>query len=213
MQPVPFTEKDLSYCSGHVQIRPFVPADASALYEATRDSLDELCSWMVWCHPDYSLANSAAFVSEAAKQLATGERYSFAIVHRSTGEFVGSVGLSAIDSTHCFANLGYWVRTNWTNRGIGFIAASLAARFAFDELRLQRLELIIPVGNFASECVARKLGAQREGILRKRIFLRGAPHDALMMSLLPEDLNSEPAQLQANAPLPLYSDPPIAASA
>jgi RimJ/RimL family protein N-acetyltransferase len=212
MLSVPLAEKDLSFASGHVCIRPFLPADAGPLYEATRDSLEELCSWMVWCHPNYSLADSAAFVSKSARQLAVGERFSFAIIHRASGDFLGSVGLSAIDSTHCFANLGYWVRSNWTNRGIGFHAASLAARFAFEDLRLQRLELIIPLGNVASECVARKLGARFEGILRKRILLRGTPRDALMMSLLPEDLNNEPAQLQESAPLSFYRNTPTAGS-
>ena len=84
-------------------------------------------------------------------------------------------------------------------------------------IKLRRLKgeahMDTTIDKVASECVARKLGAQREGILRKRILLRGAPHDALMMSLLPQDLSQEPLHLQANAPLPLYPDAPLAASA
>jgi RimJ/RimL family protein N-acetyltransferase len=145
---------------------------------------------MVWCHPNYSCDDARAFIGKSVVDWDQGTRYSFAICSQESGELLGSVGLSGLHRTHRFANLGYWVRTSRTGKGVGAAAARLAARFAFEQLGLNRLELIIPVENQGSIRVAEKLGAHREGLLRRRLVLRGKPHDALSFSLVAEEFNA-----------------------
>jgi RimJ/RimL family protein N-acetyltransferase len=41
--------------------------------------------------------------------------------------------------------------------------------------------------NAASQRVAEKLGATREGVLRNRILIHDQVHDAVMFSLIPSD--------------------------
>ncbi len=189
---------------GVVGIRPFQSEDGSRLYHAARESIDELCRWMSWCGPDYSLTDSVAFVHEAARAFSMRERFSFAIVDEATQIFLGSIGLREIDRTHRVANLGYWVRSSWMNRGVGSAAVRLAARFAFEELELNRLELVVVSGNIPSERVAVKVGAHREGVLRRRVVLQGKPHDVVMMSLLPEDL--ERGEVRVGEPVVLAGE-------
>jgi len=62
------------------------------------------------------------------------------------------------------------------------------ARLGFAQLGLQRIEIIAAVDNLASQRVAEKAGAVREGLARKRLLVRGEPQDAFVFSLLPEDL-------------------------
>jgi RimJ/RimL family protein N-acetyltransferase len=59
--------------------------------------------------------------------------------------------------------------------------------WAYQNTDLQRLEIIAGVGNVASRRVAEKLGAECEGLLRKRLFLNGRPEDALMLALVRGD--------------------------
>ena len=66
-------------------------------------------------------------------------------------------------------------------------AARLAARFGFDYLDLQRLELVIEPENAASIRVAEKLGSRREGLLHNRLNVENDQRDALMFSLLAGD--------------------------
>src|SRR5262249_31146220 len=127
MQPSLTAETDLTFCLGQIAIRPFRSADAVPLHEATLESIQDLCSWIDGHRPDYALEDCRNFISQSARRMAAGERYSFAIVDRFDRQFLGSVGLSSIDTVHRYANLGYWVRTSWTNRGLAFAAASLAA--------------------------------------------------------------------------------------
>jgi RimJ/RimL family protein N-acetyltransferase len=173
---------------GLVRIRRFTTDDVEPLYLAVRESVQQLCHWMVWCNPDYTLEDTRSFVWSSERDWDRGERYSFVIEDARDGALVGSVGFSSIVSAHRFANLGYWVRTSRTGRGIAQSAVLLAAKFAFEKLGLERLELIVPISNQASRRVAEKTGAQCEGLLRKRLFLRGRLHDAALYSLLPEDL-------------------------
>jgi RimJ/RimL family protein N-acetyltransferase len=173
---------------GFIRIRPFATEDVEPLYEAVRESVKQLCHWMVWCHANYSIEDSRSFVWSSERDWDRADRYSFVIEDTRDGSLVGSVGLSSIVSAHRFANLGYWVRTSRTRQGIARAAVVLAAGFAFERLGLERLELIIPVSNEASRRVAERAGAHCEGLLRKRLVLRGKLHDAALYSLLPEDL-------------------------
>ena len=174
---------------GRILIRPLRADDVDAVYEAVRESIKEVAPWMPWCHPDYSRDETSAFISSLtdAGSAAAGE-YGFAIVDAETNAFLGGVGLNQINHIHRMGNLGYWVRTSRTTRGVAAAAARLIARFGFRELGLQRLEIVAAVGNHASQRVAEKAGATREGVLRKRLLIHGQPHDAVLYSLVVEDM-------------------------
>jgi len=145
---------------------------------------------MVWCHPGYSLQDSHSFILNCDRDWERGESYSFAIIDSKDQTFLGSVGLSRFNSAHRFANLGYWVRSSRAGQGIASAAVRLAAAFAFRDLNLQRLELVVPIGNQPSQRVADKVGAHCEGVMRKRLIIGGKHHDAVLYALLPEDLEA-----------------------
>ena len=170
-----------------ILIRPFRPDDIGVMHEAARESQDQLCAWMTWCRMGYSLEDARAFVQQSENAWQKGEHYSFAIVDMGTGIFHGSVGLNHLDPSHKFANLGYWIRAGSTGRGFATAATRLAARFGITELGLNRLELLVPTGNVASQRVAQKAGATFEGTLRRRILLGGEPHDAALYSFVAAD--------------------------
>jgi RimJ/RimL family protein N-acetyltransferase len=83
-----------------------------------------------------------------------------------------------------FANLGYWVRSSAAGRGVAPAAVRQVAAYAFRETDLNRLEIVIAVGNSRSQRVAEKVGATREGVLRSRLVLPSGPSDAVMYSLV-----------------------------
>src|SRR5262249_1277508 len=124
------------------------------------------------------------------KQIASlgDEWYSFGIFDHDQGGLLGGVGLNFIKRVHQMANLGYWVRTSATGRGVATQAVQLAARFGFEQLGLHRIEIVTAVGNVASQRVAEKAGAVRAGVARKRLLIRGASEDAVLFSLIPSDL-------------------------
>jgi RimJ/RimL family protein N-acetyltransferase len=130
------------------------------------------------------MAEAEEWVRSRAALRAEGVEYDFVIVDES-GRFLGACGVNQINRVHRFGNLGYWVRTSATGRGVATEAVRQATRFAFAEADLVRLEIVCAVGNTRSQRVAEQAGAMREGVLKNRLILRGQPVDAVMYALLP----------------------------
>lgn len=170
-----------------ISIRPFNLGDALPMYEAARESMEQLRAWMTWYRADFSLAQAEAFVTQSARAWAHGEQYSFAIIDARDNVFLGSVGLNQLNSAHKFANVGYWVRNSAAGRGVATAAVRQVAAFGLRELKLHRLEFLIPTVNVGSQRVAQKVGAQFEGVLRRRLVISGHGHDAAMYALTQND--------------------------
>jgi RimJ/RimL family protein N-acetyltransferase len=139
--------------------------------------------WLPWCHPQYSLAEAQEWIRSRAPLAGEGREYTFAIVGTG-GRLLGGCGLNQINRLHRFANLGYWVRTSATGHGVATDAVRQLADFAFRNTDLVRLEIVCAVGNNASQRVAERAGAVREGALRYRLLLHGQPVDAVLYSLV-----------------------------
>jgi ribosomal-protein-serine acetyltransferase len=154
---------DLS--DGNIVIRPLLEDDTTALYEAARESIAELSAWLPWCHENYCIEETREFI--ARKVTSEGEEwYSFGVF--DTGRFLGGVGLNFINRVHQMGNLGYWVRTRATGKGVATTARGWPRDFGFEQLGLHRIEIVAAIDNLASQRVAEKAGAVREAILRKR---------------------------------------------
>lgn len=164
-------------------IRFFQPADANRLWQAARESVAELQPWLAWCHAEYTHAEAEEWVRSRARLAAERQEFAFAIVD-AEGQLLGGCGLNQISSIHRFCNLGYWVRTSATGRGIAAEAVRQIAQFAFQETELVRLEIVCALGNIRSQRVAERAGAEREGVLRNRLLLHGRAVDAVMYSLV-----------------------------
>ncbi|MGO9642893.1 MAG: GNAT family N-acetyltransferase [Candidatus Acidiferrales bacterium] len=174
-----------------VSIRRFRPDDAPSLFNAVRESLDELCAFMTWCHPDYSLEDSRDFIARSVSDWEKGEQYNFAIIDLSDESLLGSIGLNRIDRVHMSANIGYWVRRSHTRHGVATAATRLIVGFGLKELGFHRLELLVSDHNVASRRVVEKVGAKSEGVLRKRLVLANRLHDAFVYSLVAADLTGD----------------------
>ena len=173
---------------GPVILRPCRASDIAPLYEALRESMDEVSRWMDWCHPDYSLEDSRTHIEGAIRGWQEDAKFEFTICDPSDGTFIGGCGLNDISRVNGTANLGYWVRTGWTRRGVATAATLLLAEFGMRRAGLTRIEVLAATGNHASRRVAEKAGAIREGVLRNRLLVHGKLHDAVLYSLIPGDL-------------------------
>lgn len=173
---------------GTVTIRPVGVDDTDALFEAASSSIAEMHPWMPWCHPEYTREESRAWLTHSEEQWRNGIEFPFAIIDAASGRYLGGVGINQISRLNRFANLGYWVRTDATGRGVATRATLLTARFGFEELGLNRIEILASVENLASRRVAERSGATREGVLRRRIMLLERAHDAVIYSLVREEV-------------------------
>jgi ribosomal-protein-serine acetyltransferase len=169
-------------------IRPYTLGDAPLLYAAARESIAELSPWMPWATGSYAIEDSVAYLQSLQELAANELSYDFAVIDRDSGTYLGGCGINQINRRYNFANLGYWVRTSATRHGVASAATRLVARFAFELLHLNRVEIVMDVRNVASRRAAEKAGATFEGVMRNRLLLNGDPRLAAMFSLIPADL-------------------------
>jgi ribosomal-protein-serine acetyltransferase len=165
-----------------VSIRPYSVDDADDLYAAAVESSRDLYPWMPWCHPGYQRGDATGWLPVQVNRWVSREEFQFAI-RSSTDEYLGGCGLNGLNREHGFANLGYWVRSSATGRGVAPEAVRLVRDWAFSHTELVRLELVMAVENVRSVRVAEKAGAHFEGVLRSRVRLHGRMHDARLYSL------------------------------
>ena len=181
-------EGEIKLTDGVVLLRPYGSGDVERLYQAVRESITEMSPWMPWCHAGYSIEESQSWVESRAEAWKKETQYDFVISDARDGSFLGGCGLNHIDQANRRANLGYWVRTSRTKKGVASATARLLAQFGLGKLELNRIEIMAAVGSKASQRVAEKVGARREGILRNRRVVRERVYDVVMFSLIPEDL-------------------------
>ena len=164
-------------------VRLYQLKDAEPIHSAALESVAEVYPWMAWCHARYTLDESRQWVALQIELTRLRKAFEFVIVGDG-GRVLGGCGINQINPMQRLANLGYWVRTSATGRGVAPAAVREVAAYAFRETDLIRLEIVVAVGNTRSQRVAEKVGATREGVLRSRVLLPSGPSDAVMYSLV-----------------------------
>jgi RimJ/RimL family protein N-acetyltransferase len=172
---------------GDFAIRPLAAGDAPALHDAVRASIESLSHWFPWARRDYGPADAESRIAHCLAARERGEEFAFGIFD-GNGRLLGCVGLNQFDPEKRSANLGYWIGETHRGRGLATDAARRVAAFGFGEIGLARIEIVTLPDNAASQRVAAKLGATREGIVRNRLVLHGEAADAVVFSLVARDL-------------------------
>lgn len=178
---------DLVLSDGSLRLEPMTLRHAGALFEAVEVSRETLVRWLTSMMAPGTAEETAAFVSERMERWRAGLEFYFVLMDGA--DCVGIAFLNTFHPRHQFANLGYWVRTDRAGRGYATRAVRLLARFGFEQFGLCRIEIVTDVENVASQRVAEKAGALREGVLRNRLVGEQGPCDGVMFSLVPEDLS------------------------
>jgi ribosomal-protein-alanine N-acetyltransferase len=103
---------------------------------------------------------------------------SWLICLRSTGAMAGVVNINTIirGRFQC-ASLGYTAFAPAAGQGYMTEGLGLVVRYAFEELRLHRLEANIQPGNHRSLRLVQRLGFRREGYSPEMLFINGAWRD------------------------------------
>jgi RimJ/RimL family protein N-acetyltransferase len=167
-------------------LRPFRRRDADALAEAITVSLSDLVQWLPWAHRNYGKGDAIAFIRESMIAWKEGRAFDFSI--RGTEDERRHLGNISIWPTsrggRTVGEIGYWVRSDETGRGICTQAAIRVLRIGFEEIGFHKIVLRIAVGNHGSERVATKLGATQEGLLREELRIGGIWTDHTLWSIL-----------------------------
>jgi ribosomal-protein-serine acetyltransferase len=140
---------------GTVTLRRWDPAWAEELDEAINASLPQLKPFMPWANDAHSLANTEEYLQRSVREWDAGENWNYAIA--VAGQVVGSCGLMTRMGPGVL-EIGYWVHSAHSGRGIATEAARTLAAAGLQVPGIDRLVIKHDAANPASGRVAEKAG-------------------------------------------------------
>ena len=117
------------------------------------------------------------------------ESYNFNIELKSEKKVIGNICLSKIDKFNGTTETGSWINKKYWRKGYITEAKIAVNDFAFNKLKLRRIDSQVFRYNKASNATQKKVGYKFEGMKRKSTISKstGKIHDAHIYGLLKED--------------------------
>lgn len=151
----------------------------------------KISKWLLVVPYPYTLKDAEWYINHTIEKSKKKEKdsYDWGIELKSEKKIIGGIGLSKIDLDQGTADTGYWLGEKYWRKGIITEAEKVVLDFAFNKLKLRRIQIPAYSENKASNAVAKKLGFTFEGKLRKVVKCKatGKIHDENVWGLLKEE--------------------------
>lgn len=131
--------------------------DVPHIVEAANVSLAELGYWLPWAaHGPLTTESVTSTIMDAIAAFDVGTDHHYAI-RNSTGTLLGCI---AVHIHHpATAEIGYWIRSDWTGRGVATAAVRSLTGVVFESLpSIKTVQIRMDRANAASAAVARSAG-------------------------------------------------------
>jgi ribosomal-protein-alanine N-acetyltransferase len=129
-----------------------------------------------------------------------GTGYYFLIRRAGDDALLGGINLTNVRrGITQSGTLGYWIGAPFARQGYMTEAMRAILSFAFDELRLNRVEAACLPDNAASRALLARCGFEQEGRARKYLRINGMWQDHLTFAILREDWAAREAKQTAQA--------------
>ena len=184
--------KKLRLVTKRLLLRDYEMSDKKVTRELL-DDLDVTRFLSVVPHP-YTESDADVFLKMTLKnrEKKPREEYNLVVTDKETNEFLGAVGISSINELDKSATMGYWLgKRHWRNSYMTEVVLEII-RFAFEELKLRRINISAAVENDASNALIKKVGFVYEGTRKQYMTARstGKIHDANIYGMLKSDWKS-----------------------
>jgi len=178
-----------------VTLEPIDERHAPDLFAAMQD--EEVCRYLAW-PPPVKVEETVALIREARELMARGQSIVLAQIWNATGHAIGSTRLldlrpadRQVEIGSTFLARDYWRTPANTESKLLFLS------YCFEKLGCVRVALKTDGRNVRSQEAIARLGAVREGVLRKHMNVRGYQRDTVYFSILAEEWPAVRGRLQA----------------
>jgi ribosomal-protein-serine acetyltransferase len=155
---------------------------AGEIFKSVEDSREILRKWLFWVDESKSVKDTEDYIKSVHR--ARGAMKELVLEIRVKGEFAGLISMKEIDLVHNKAEIGYWLAQDVVGKGIMTRSCMALIDYAFDELKLNKIQIRCALDNIRSWKIAENLGFSLEGIERQGERVRGMYMNLKVYSLL-----------------------------
>ena len=164
-----------------LKFRAIKKSDLKDIYEYS--SNPKTSQYLLW-EPHKSVEYTKRFIDIVLAKYKIGEYHDWAIVLKENKKMIGTCGFTSIDEHNSIAEIGYVLNPDYWGYGLATEAARKIVDFAFNVLKVNRVEAKFLFGNEASLNVMTKLGMKLEGYQRESQFVKGRYRTVGVASIL-----------------------------
>ncbi len=169
--------------AGAVTLRELRLADAPSLLKMlTTAEVSRFIS-----PPPTSVDGFERFIAWTHRERAAGRYVCFGVVPDGFEHAIGIVQVRTLGPGFDIAEWGFAIGSAFWGTGVFQTAAKQLLGFMFEEVGVQRLEARSAVANGRGNGALQKVGATREGLLRKSFLRDGVYHDQVIWSICRDD--------------------------
>lgn len=136
----------------------------------------------------YTFDQQVKNIQSSLEKRELDQQYTFGIFVSETEELAGIVSLTEVlrgPLQSCF--IGYFLDKRYNGKGMMTEAVRLVVEYAFNELKLHRIEAGVMPHNIPSMRVLEKAGFHKEGIARKNVKINGKWEDHQVLAIVNEN--------------------------
>jgi RimJ/RimL family protein N-acetyltransferase len=170
----------------HIRLEPMAEEHIPALAQAGRDE----SIWRYMVYGDLTTENGMrTWVMDMLNRQTDGTDLCFVVVHLASNNLVGATRYLEMRPEHRSLEIGgTWYVTEYQRTVVNTECKYLLLKYAFEKLGCIRVQFKADARNERSMRAIERLGAQREGLLRKHYILPdGTIRDSVYFSILDEE--------------------------
>ena len=178
-------DKKIMLDGNTVKLLPMETSHLDGLWEAGHNQ-------SIWEFTSSKIRNKAEMnkvIEFAIAEREKGTQIPFVVLDKVTGKIAGSTRFLDLSEAHKSLEIGWtWYSPDYWRTRVNTETKLLMLQHAFEKIGVNRVQFCTDSRNVRSQAAIARLGAEREGVLRKhRIIADGYVRDTVIFSILKEE--------------------------
>ncbi len=179
-----------------VLLRPLLRSDVDNMRHFAENEPE---IWKYSLIPASGEENLVKYIEQAVEARDAEKEYPFIVFDKRLNTYAGSTRYYDIQLAYKTLQLGYtWYGKNFQGTGLNLHCKFLLLQFAFDTMKMERVEFRADADNAKSIAAMKKIGCVEEGILRSHLpKYGGGRRNSILLSILRSEWDDKVKEMLA----------------
>lgn len=141
---------------------------AKKMFAVVHKNRNHLDPWFPWSKNTKKTEDSMKYLFEVEERGKKSEKVDYGLFLEN--EYIGNISAFDISKKNKCCEIGSWISKDFTNKGYMTEAVKILEKYLFEDLGINRIQILCDVKNIPSASVAKKCGYILEGKIRDRKY-------------------------------------------